>query len=96
MSTVEIIFHDKAAAVRALANAGFSVGHNQRDDPRGIMFGLFDVQKWRNLSASDRNKLDGHMICGDPIRVRLHAADHIPAKAIWDVARASDTRRGDA
>lgn len=40
---------------------GFSIGALQRDDPRGIMRGDYDVQKWRNLSKQDRDELDGVM-----------------------------------
>ena len=41
--------------------AGFSIGSNQRGDPRGIMFGLeYDIMKWRNLNKHDRDALHGH------------------------------------
>jgi hypothetical protein len=50
-----------AAAERALERAGFSLGRMQRGDPRGILFGDYDIAKWRNLSARDREELHGVM-----------------------------------
>ena len=52
-------FDTGAEAERFLEGAGFSVGRLQRGDPRGIMFGPYDVQKWRNLSEADRAGLHG-------------------------------------
>ena len=40
---------------------GISVGRMQRDDPRGLLYGSHDIQKWRNLSANHRATLDGTM-----------------------------------
>lgn len=81
-----------------LRTAGFSIGTNQRGDPRGIMFGLqYDIQKWRNLSKRDRDMLDG-IATGNqregPITVRLYAhadqkaklAFHKTAVAMMDVS----------
>jgi len=66
-----------------LRTAGFSIGSNQRGDPRGIMFGLrYDIMKWRNLNARERAALDGiatgNMRDG-PITVRIYA--HASQKA---------------
>ena len=50
------------ASNRALAWCGYhnmSVGRMQRDDPRGILFGDYDIQKWRNLSPATRRGLHG-------------------------------------
>ena len=64
--------------------AGFAIGSSQRDDPRGIMFGLeYDIQKWRNLSKRDRDMLDG-VATGNqrsgPITVRIYAHANQEAK----------------
>ena len=40
---------------------GISMGSVQRGSPRGLMRGDFDIEKWRNLSPSDRYALDGRM-----------------------------------
>jgi hypothetical protein len=57
------------------------------------MFGDFDIQKWRNLRPDDRDSLDGHMCrhgpSGSATSVTIHSADHIPAKAINQVACAA-------
>lgn len=90
MSSIRVKFPSDKDAERALKAAGFSVGRAQRSEPRGVMFGDTDVQKWRNLSADDRDKLDGrlcrHGPAGAPTTVILHSADHIPAKALHAVA----------
>ena len=44
---------------------GFSVGRMQREAPVGIARGEFDIQKWRNLSRKDRQRLDGAIIGED-------------------------------
>lgn len=93
MSSIKVTFQSDEEAERALKDAGFSVGRSQRSDPRGVMFGDFDIQKWRNLRAADRDSLDGHMCrhgpAGSPTSVTIHSADHIPAKAINQVADAA-------
>jgi hypothetical protein len=48
-------------AVALLENAGFSVGRMQAGAPRGILFGNYDIQKWKNLSADHRQALHGVM-----------------------------------
>ena len=50
------------AACEWLKQNGFSYGSMQRDDPMGIMRGDWDIAKWRNLSASDKNSPDGQML----------------------------------
>ncbi len=78
---------DFAAASRAvnlLEAAGFSVGYPQRGAPRGILFGLYDIQKWRNLSKEHRRALHGVMTgdmrCG-PVTVEIFASAPDAAKA---------------
>lgn len=40
---------------------GISVGRMQGHDPRGLLRGEFDIQKWRNLNAKERKALHGRM-----------------------------------
>lgn len=86
MSSVRVKFQTDEMAVRALEAAGFSVGRLQASSPRGVMFGSFDIQKWRNLRPADKDGLDGHLCrhgsAGCPATVTIHSADHIPARAI--------------
>lgn len=44
-----------------LKSRGFAYGSMQRDSPRGIMFGDFDISKWRNLNKADIKALHGVM-----------------------------------
>lgn len=46
-------------AQRMLKDNGFSYGSMQRDEPIGIMYGDYDIAKWRNLSSVDRAQLHG-------------------------------------
>lgn len=93
MSSIRVTFPTDDAAVRALEAAGFSVGRLQASSPRGVMFGDFDIQKWRNLRPGDKESLDGHLCrhgpAGSPASVTIHSADHIPAKAINQVTDAA-------
>lgn len=38
-----------------------SCGRMQGPDPRGLLYGDYDIAKWRNLSAQDRRELHGTM-----------------------------------
>lgn len=49
------------AAVSLLQENGFSVGSMQRDDPIGLMYGDYDISKWRNLNEAERNGLHGQL-----------------------------------
>lgn len=53
------IFTNQYEAVAYLDARGFSVGRMQGPSERGILFGRYDIQKWRNLSAADRKALHG-------------------------------------
>lgn len=44
------IFWAYREAIRRLEQAGFSVGRMQAHAPMGLLFGNFDIQKWRNLN----------------------------------------------
>lgn len=62
------------SAVRFLESRGFSVGRMQGHDPRGILLGDFDIQRWRNLRPSDREALHGVMtgsMRNGPVTVRI-------------------------
>lgn len=53
---------------------GISVGDMERNSPRGLAVGNFDIPKWRNLRPHERDSLDGTMT-GDmrhgPVTVEL-------------------------
>ena len=49
----------ETAAQDALTKCGFSLGRLQRAAPRGILHGDWDIAKWRNLSQTDIDGLDG-------------------------------------
>lgn len=59
------------------AERGISVGRMQGTEPRGLLRGDFDVQKWRNLDDAERAALSGVMT-GDmkhgPVFVTLKAS----------------------
>ena len=59
MAKLEIEFKTDYAAEFALTNSGFSVGRQQADGQSGILFGDYDIHKWRNMSASEKNVLHG-------------------------------------
>ena len=58
---------------------GYSVGRNERDQPRGLLLGNYDIAKWRNLSPDDKKSLDGVM-AGDmrsgPVVVEIYDKSH--------------------
>jgi hypothetical protein len=55
-------FEANNAAEEFLRVAGFSVGSMQRGDPRGIMFGDYNISKWQNLREIERQSLHGQML----------------------------------
>lgn len=71
-------FAAKHAARQYLGDRGFSVGRWQAHAPCGILFGDYDIQKWRNLSPADIAALHGIMK-GDgrhgPITVTITSSD---------------------
>lgn len=64
------------AACRWLEARGISHGRMQGPAPIGLLAGECDIAKWRNLSPSERECLDG-LMTGDfrsgPVLVRLRA-----------------------
>lgn len=89
-------FAAERRAVDALQSAGFSVGHSQRHAPRGILFGLYNIQKWRNLSEADREGLHGVM-SGDmrngPVTVEIF--DSAPDTARTALSAYTETTRNE-
>jgi hypothetical protein len=83
-----------------LRDAGFSIGTNQRGDPRGIMFGDYVIMKWRNLRKFERDALDGVSTGNNrtgPVTVRIFAHASQEAKRAFHnvaVARAAMTESG--
>lgn len=75
------------AAEQFLKDCGFSIGRRQRGQPSGIMFGDFDIQKWRNLRKWHRLELHG-VATGDfrngPVIIEIY--DTAPAEAIARLA----------
>ncbi len=70
-------FPNAAFASAALKKAGCSLGRLQRDAPRGILHGEYDIQKWRNLRTDDRDALHGIMVkrfygTGGPVVIKLY------------------------
>jgi hypothetical protein len=75
-------FKANYAAEQFLRERGFSVGSMQRGDPRGILFGHYDIQKWRNLRKADIQALHGVMrgdMRNGPVTIELF--DSAPAEA---------------
>lgn len=70
----EVDFGACRSAECFLERAGFSLGRMQRGDPRGILFGTYNIQKWRNLSEDDRKALHGQMtgnMRDGPVEIRI-------------------------
>lgn len=70
-------FEANDLACRALEEAGFSIGRMEHRSPRGLLFGSYDIQKWRNLNAQHRRDLHGALV-GDmrngPVKALLFPA----------------------
>lgn len=63
------------AAEKWCANHGISVGRScGQGYPRGLLYGDYDIAKWRNLTGEHRASLDGRMtgnMRGGPVTVDL-------------------------
>ena len=67
-------FESRRLAEKWCADHGFSVGRCQAGAPRGLLYGDFDIQKWRNLSMADRLALHGSMqgsMRNGPVTIRV-------------------------
>lgn len=82
---------DFVAARRAealLKQHGFSVGTTQRGSPRGILFGDYDIQKWRNLDENDRAGLHGILDGDRASDAQIEIWDQAPIEAVAELADA--------
>ena len=70
-------FNAYDAACAFLRANGFSVGRMEGPAPIGLLFGDFDIQKWRNLRPAERVALHG-TLTGDkrngPVTVKIKSA----------------------
>lgn len=91
------LFSPYDAALRHLRARGFSVGKLQSYAPIGLLLGEVEIQKWRNLSRTDRDRLHGEMrtigngrMTVDPVAVEIydHCAEALAAFALPDPPRA--------
>lgn len=65
-----------------LKQHGFSVGEMQRGSSRGILFGNYDIQKWRNLSVDDIRELHGVLNGDRASNARIEIWDPAPLEAV--------------
>lgn len=82
---------DFAAVRRAehfLQAHGFSVGVTQRRSSRGIMFGDYIIQKWRNLNVSERAALHGILDGDRSSDAQIEIWDPAPLEAVRALAGA--------
>lgn len=89
--TQAFVFDSDASAIAWLEPLGFSVGRLQGPAPRGILFGNYDIQKWRNLRPADVDALHGTLTRG-VVKIWPSAPDE--ARAALSKARPSN--RGEA
>ncbi|QFP65558.1 hypothetical protein [Brucella anthropi] len=75
-------------AERLLQDRGFSVGHMQRGSSRGILFGDYDIQKWRNLNKAERAALHGVMDGDHSSYVQIEIWHAAPIEAVAALADA--------
>lgn len=68
---IEVLFDQEgdfaavSAAEQWCKERGISVGRMQRNSPRGLKYGDFDIAKWHNLGRADQVGMDGQMTSGD-------------------------------
>ena len=88
----------KQACERFLSERGFSIGRSQAASPRGVLFGDYNIQKWRNLRPADRDTLHA-LVTGDgrygPVTITI--LDACPEDGIAALAKAEGLgQRADA
>ena len=81
-------FATDADAIAWLEPLGFSVGRQQAHAPRGVLFGDYDIQKWRNLRPDDVDDLHGTLV-NSVVKIWNSA----PAAARAAIARATGEPR---
>lgn len=76
------VFKANWAAEKYLTERGFSVGSSQGQERRGILYGEYQISKWRGMNRAEIAALHGVMR-GDgrngPVYIDLY--DHAPAEA---------------
>ncbi len=77
-------------AEQLLQAHGFSVGVTQRGSSRGIMFGDYDIQKWRNLNVAERAALHGILDGDRSSDAQIEIWDPSPLEAVAALAAALD------
>ncbi len=75
-------------AEQLLRAHGFSVGAMQRGSSRGILFGDYAIQKWRNLDVADRRALHGVLDGDRASNVQIEIWDPAPLEAVRALADA--------
>lgn len=93
MNKYTIRFPSRELAEKALRDAGFSLGINQRDDPRGILFGDIAIAKWRNMSTAEKDRLDGvyqRAYLGGPVEITMRTGG-APGDALRKLEAAAET-----
>lgn len=86
---------DFAAVHRAehlLDQQGFSVGIMQRGSSRGILFGDYDIQKWRNLNVAERAALHGILDGDRSSHAQIEIWDPAPLEAVRALADALESQ----
>lgn len=87
------LFQPIDVAKRFLRDRGFSIGQMQSYAPIGLLLGTYAIQKWRNLSRTDRDRLHGEIrtvgtgrMAADPVAVEIydHCAEALAAFALPD------------
>lgn len=66
-----------------LKKRGFSLGYMQGPSPRGILFGDYEIAKWRNLNGKEKKELDGQMtgsMRNGPVMIELWNCNDEPAE----------------
>jgi hypothetical protein len=58
-------FQSLYAAQKWLYDNGYSYGSNCAGAPIGILKGEYNIAKWKNLSAAEKNLLHGVMVSDD-------------------------------
>lgn len=65
--TRNLVFEDEGdfcaleAARKWCRDHGYSYGSLQADAPTGLLKGLYEISKWRNMTPAEREALDGTM-----------------------------------
>lgn len=69
------LFAAISEAERFLSARKLSVGHIDRNEPRGIKLGAGDLPRWREMSPAERDQLDGRVtgnMCKGPVQVEIY------------------------